>query len=118
MNKASWIPPLRHAPRVLIDKLVIHRETWRFRRDELDFAAKKDEASRFLGARRWLKSRGRAAESVYEKRFGSKAVLCSHGKSCAGGNPVPRDSPHEFFRCRRGNYYFFQGCYPAPNNYG
>ncbi len=58
MNKASWIPPLRHAPRVLIDNLVIHREMWRFRRNELDFAMKKDEASRFLGARRWLKSRG------------------------------------------------------------
>jgi hypothetical protein len=58
MNKASWIPPLRHAPRVLIDKLVIHRETWRFGKNELDFAAKKDEASRFLGARRWMKSHG------------------------------------------------------------
>jgi hypothetical protein len=58
MNKASWIPPLRHAPWVLIDKLVIHRETWRFRKDELDFAMKKDEASRFLGARRWMKSHG------------------------------------------------------------
>jgi hypothetical protein len=58
MNKASWIPPLRHAPRVLIDKLVIHRETWRFRKDELDFATKKDEPSRFLGARRWMKSHG------------------------------------------------------------
>ena len=58
MNKASWIPPLRHAPRVLIDKLVIHREMWRFRKDELDFAMKKDEASRFLGARRWMKSHG------------------------------------------------------------
>lgn len=58
MNKASWIQPLPHAPRVLIDKLVIHRETWRFRKDELDFAVEKDEAARFLGARRWMKSHG------------------------------------------------------------
>jgi hypothetical protein len=58
MNKASWVPPLRHAPRVLIDKLVIHRETWRFRNDELDFAAEKDEATRFLEARRWMKRHG------------------------------------------------------------
>jgi len=43
---------------VLIDKLVIHRETWRFRKGELDFAAKKDEASRFLSTRRWMKSHG------------------------------------------------------------
>ena len=56
MNKASWIAPLRHAPRVLIDKLVIHRETWRFLKDELNFATEKDEASRFLGARRWMKN--------------------------------------------------------------
>jgi hypothetical protein len=58
MNKASWIPPLRHVPRVLIDKLVIHRETWRFHKDELDFAAEKDEATRFLEARRWMKKHG------------------------------------------------------------
>jgi hypothetical protein len=57
MNKASWIQALPHTPRVLIDKLVIHRETWRFRKDELDFALEKDEATRFLGARRWMKSR-------------------------------------------------------------
>jgi hypothetical protein len=58
MNKASWLAPLRHVPRVLIDRLVIHRETWRFRKDELDFAVEKDEAKRFLGARRWMKSHG------------------------------------------------------------
>ena len=46
------------SPRVLIDKLVIHRETWRFPTGELDFAAEKDEASRFLATRRWMKSQG------------------------------------------------------------
>jgi len=58
MNKASWIAPLRHVPRVLIDKLVIHRETWRFCKNELDFAMEKDEAGRFLRVRRWIKNRG------------------------------------------------------------
>ena len=58
MNKAVWIPPSRHVPRVLIDKLVIHRETWRFGRDELAFAMEKDEGRRFLGARRWMKREG------------------------------------------------------------
>ena len=58
VNKASWIPPSRHVPRVSIDKLVIHRETWRFRRDELAFALEKDEEQRFLGARRWMKQQG------------------------------------------------------------
>ncbi|HZD94909.1 MAG TPA: hypothetical protein VE133_11685, partial [Candidatus Sulfotelmatobacter sp.] len=54
MNKASWVQPARHVPRVLIDKLVIHRESWRFRKDELTFALEKDEAKRFLGARKWM----------------------------------------------------------------
>ena len=58
MNKASWVPPSRHVPRVLIDKLVIHRETWRFRKDDLGFAMEKDEGRRFLEARRWMKNRG------------------------------------------------------------
>lgn len=58
MNKASWVPPSRHVPRVLVDRLVIHRETWRFGKGELDFAMEKDEGRRFLGARRWMKSRG------------------------------------------------------------
>jgi hypothetical protein len=58
MNKASWIPLSRHVPRVLLDKLVIHRETWRFGKGELGFAMEKDEGRRFLGARRWMKSCG------------------------------------------------------------
>jgi hypothetical protein len=56
MNKASWVPPMRHVPRVIIDKLVINRETWRFRKSDLDFAVEKDEAERFLGTRRWIRS--------------------------------------------------------------
>ena len=69
MNKASWVPPLRHIPRVIIDKLVIHRETWRFRKDDLDFAVEKDEARRFLGARRWMRS-----HSLPQKVFIKSAV--------------------------------------------
>jgi hypothetical protein len=69
MNKASWIPPLRHAPRVLIDKLVIHRETWHFRKSELEFAGKKDEASRFLATRRWMKS-----HALPQKAFAKSAL--------------------------------------------
>jgi len=57
MNKASWGQPLTHVPRVQIDRLVIHRETWRARADELAFAAEKQPFQRFLGARRWMASR-------------------------------------------------------------
>jgi hypothetical protein len=58
MNKAAWIEPLLHAPRVLIDQLVIHRETWRFSKDDMAFAMEKDENQRFLGARRWMTKHG------------------------------------------------------------
>jgi hypothetical protein len=58
MNKASWVQPARHVPRILIDNLVVHRESWRFRRHELAFAEEKDEAMRFLGARIWMKKNG------------------------------------------------------------
>lgn len=58
VNKASWAPALRHIPRVQIDQLVIHRETWRARANELSFAAEKQPLDRFLGARRWMVSRG------------------------------------------------------------
>lgn len=57
MSKASFALPGAHVPRVLLDKLVIQRETWRVRADELAFAMEKDEAQRFLGARRWMKMR-------------------------------------------------------------
>lgn len=58
VNKASWAPSLHHIPRVQIDQLVIHRETWRARTDELSFATEKQPRDRFLGAHRWMVGRG------------------------------------------------------------
>lgn len=58
LNKAVWIQPLPHSPRVLIDQLVIHREAWRFSKEDLAFAMEKDESRRFLGARRWMSKHG------------------------------------------------------------
>jgi hypothetical protein len=48
------IPLSRHTPRIQFDQLVICRETWRFDADEIPFAYEKDEADRFVGARRWM----------------------------------------------------------------
>ncbi|CAL9573793.1 hypothetical protein SUDANB120_04904 [Streptomyces sp. enrichment culture] len=42
----------RHSPRVTVDRLVVARETWRLTAAELDFAEEKDEARRFVRARR------------------------------------------------------------------
>ena len=47
------LPPLRHTPRVTIDRLTLAREAWRFGAEELAFAFEKDELKRFVEARRW-----------------------------------------------------------------
>jgi hypothetical protein len=53
INFFNMLPPHRHTPRITIDSLIVCRETWRFSPAELHFAFEKDEAARFLGARRW-----------------------------------------------------------------
>lgn len=45
-----------HTPRVTIDRVTVCRETWRFTPSELSFAFEKDEATRFLAARRFARS--------------------------------------------------------------
>jgi hypothetical protein len=47
-----------HTPRVTIDRLVVCREAWTFAAGEFPFAREKDEAERFLSARRWARSLG------------------------------------------------------------
>jgi len=50
----GFLPSARHTPRVSIDNLVLHRETWRFTAGELDFAATKDEKLRYAQCRAWV----------------------------------------------------------------
>lgn len=45
-----------HTPRVTIDRVTVCRETWRFSPADLAFAFEKDEAARFLAARRFARS--------------------------------------------------------------
>ena len=42
-----------HTPRVNIDRLVVAREGWQFRADELAFAGAATALERFMGAQRW-----------------------------------------------------------------
>jgi hypothetical protein len=44
-----------HTPRVSIDRLIVTRETWRFDASSMKFAYEKEDASRFLEARRWAR---------------------------------------------------------------
>lgn len=57
-HKASFWPAASYCPRVAIDKLVIQRETWRMGPDALSFAFAEGQSQRFLGARKWMRSRG------------------------------------------------------------
>jgi hypothetical protein len=52
------LTPAKHTPRITIDRLVVCREAWRFKAPELSFAFVKDEAERFIAARRWALDNG------------------------------------------------------------
>jgi hypothetical protein len=43
-----------HNPRIMIDRLVVARESWRFPARSLGFINEEDEHLRFLQARRWM----------------------------------------------------------------
>lgn len=47
-----------YTPRLMLDNLVVARETWRVQVDAASFAYAKDEGERFLEARRWAQALG------------------------------------------------------------
>jgi hypothetical protein len=55
INCFKLIKPDAHTPRVTIDRLVVCRESWSFAPSEIQFANEKDEAERFVSARRWAR---------------------------------------------------------------
>nr|QEO74848.1 hypothetical protein [uncultured bacterium] len=57
-NSFRVLEPRAHTPRVTVDRLVVCREAWRFQPAEMAFAHEKDEAARFLAARRWARAHG------------------------------------------------------------
>lgn len=56
VNQFKLMRPLPHIPRVTIDRLIVARETWRYAPDAIPFADVKDDAERFVTARRWARS--------------------------------------------------------------
>ena len=54
-NEFKMLKLARHTPRVQFDRLVVCREAWRFRSEEITFALKQDESARFIEARRWAR---------------------------------------------------------------
>jgi lantibiotic biosynthesis dehydratase-like protein len=57
-NEFKLLKPARHTPRVEFDRVVVCRESWHFRSDELTFALQQDECERFISARRWAREWG------------------------------------------------------------
>ncbi|MFB7508574.1 lantibiotic dehydratase, partial [Streptomyces broussonetiae] len=53
MDLFQLLPLAGHTPRVTVDRLVVARETWRLPAAHTEFADEKDEARRFVRARRW-----------------------------------------------------------------
>lgn len=73
-----------HQPRVMIDRLVLSRESWRLPVSEAGWASIKDESERYFAARRWrarfgLPERGFVSVPVEDKPtaidFGSLALV-------------------------------------------
>lgn len=58
MSQFKIFRPVAHTPRVSIGQLVICRESWSFSPSEIAFAFEKDEAARFVAARRWARAHG------------------------------------------------------------
>jgi Lantibiotic dehydratase, N terminus len=58
VNRFQLFADRPHTPRVKIDHLVVSRESWRFNPADLDFAAEKDEATRFVRTREWAAEQG------------------------------------------------------------
>ncbi|GAA4840143.1 lantibiotic dehydratase [Kitasatospora terrestris] len=58
MDLFQVLPEADHTPRVTVDRLVVAREQWRLPAAGAAFAVEKDEARRYVRARRWREEHG------------------------------------------------------------
>lgn len=54
----EFIGGSNHTPRIVVDRLVISRESWSFQAVDLKFIDEKTEHDRFLEVRRWMRKHG------------------------------------------------------------
>jgi hypothetical protein len=64
-----------HTPRIAIGSLVVSREQWRFRTEDLAFSAVTDEARRFALARAWWRDQALPRQVFVRTGRGEKPVL-------------------------------------------
>lgn len=65
VNAFAPIAPAPHQPRVTVDDLVVHRETWRFDAPELGWARRKTAAERYRLAQEWRRHNRIARRAFY-----------------------------------------------------
>lgn len=58
LQRFDPLPATDHRPRITVDKVVVARESWRFRAVDLEFAYVTDEADRYRRIRRWQRELG------------------------------------------------------------
>jgi hypothetical protein len=75
MNAFQPVPVLGHRPRVAVDRLVICREAWSFRIDELTWSSARTAAERFRSAQRWRRAEGLPGRAFYRIGTEDKPVL-------------------------------------------
>ena len=73
-NSFKILPPGRHSPRVSIDRLVISRESWSFSPIEMEFAVEKNEAIRYVEARRWAQQYDLPRFVFFKSHFEMKPI--------------------------------------------
>jgi hypothetical protein len=56
VNLFGVAPAAVHTPRITIDRLVVHRESWRFAASSIGFAVAASELDGLVGARRWARA--------------------------------------------------------------
>ena len=75
VNGFKPLPPAAHRPRVVIDRLVLARESWTLDVTDLRWASIKKESDRFLAARVWRAELGLPERAFYKVPVEDKPVF-------------------------------------------
>jgi hypothetical protein len=75
VNGLRMMAPAPHQPRVSIDRLVIHRETWAIDAHAIEWAAAPERADRFRLAEAWRQAHGMPRRLFYRGAGRGKPVL-------------------------------------------
>ncbi|HEX9732023.1 MAG TPA: lantibiotic dehydratase [Thermoanaerobaculia bacterium] len=80
LRQVAWdifklTPPGRHAPRVVLDRLIVQRETWSFPVAGIPFLKLANQQDRFLAVRRWARDHGLPNFTFFKSPLEHKPVF-------------------------------------------